>query len=189
MTHASYDLPTHIVTDPVSNRELYVHEDSFNEALEFCDGDVEKAINHYFTIHAISSNLASIRNRVEIDELIEFANKVRKTGEAEIIDDLLLSTPQDSNGCLIAKTLNFGGCVSNDYGDWAMTEINEDLAVTIAEELGLDTVTEKYFGGLETIGVYLPDNIADVAHAFDSYADVELEKYDSYRSNNTENPL
>lgn len=41
------------------------------------------------------------------EELLEFANKIREAGGAELIEALLPSRPNDPSSCLIANALNF----------------------------------------------------------------------------------
>lgn len=50
-------------------------------------------------------------------ELLEFANKVRAAGGANILDALLPSEPSDPRACLIANALNFS-CEVRSIGSW-----------------------------------------------------------------------
>lgn len=180
------NLPTHIVTDSLSGREIYVYEEDFRE----CEGDIDE----YFRLFDDPMNLTFIRERATVDELLKFANEVRIAGGGEVINELMLSEPQNSEGCLIATALNFSSTVNDDYGTWAMHPEDTSLVSVICDELGLDSVAEgrNYDTGEpigEGVGVELPKDISFVAMAFDTYRDVELEQYDSLRNNNVSNPL
>jgi hypothetical protein len=174
------NLPNHVVLDVKSGREVYVYESDW----EKCDNDID----YYFRVYDEPENLAHIRERAEIDEVIEFANKLREAGGGEVINELMLSKPQDSDSCLIANALNFSSFVNDDYGVWAMHPQDSFITEKICDSTGLP----KVFGGdydNELVGVELPHKIALVAMAFDTYRDVELEKYDALRQDNTTNPL
>jgi hypothetical protein len=122
-----------------------------------------------------SSNLEAIRNRASIQEVIDFANKVRKAGGGNIIDDLIPSEPESSNSCLIANALNFHSEIEADSnGVWQMTIHDIETGKAISEEVGLDIIIDEEYN-LAIID--LPENIGFVAKAFDSYQDAELEKY------------
>lgn len=180
------NLPTHIVTDSLSGREIYVYEEDFRE----CEGDIDE----YFRLFDDPMNLTFIRERATVDELLKFANEVRIAGGGEVINELMLSEPQNSEGCLIATALNFSSTVNDDYGTWAMHPEDSGLVSTICSELDLNPVLEgrDYETGERTgdeVGIELPKDISFVAMAFDTYRDVELEQYDSLRNNNVSNPL
>jgi hypothetical protein len=167
-----------IVTDPVSGREVYVGEDF---------EDSGKTLEEYYDYHTMNF----IRTRASIDELLKFANEVRVAGDGEIIDELLMSTPQDSSECLIANALNFSSSINEDYGPWGMYDIDESLIGKISSALGLSIVTETdhYNESENWLGVELPTEIANVAQAFDTFVDVELEQYDAMRFDNQHNPF
>lgn len=104
--------------------------------------------------------------RATLEELKEFANKVREAGGANPIDALIPAVPQDSEQCLIAKNLNFNCSVEpggshngwpND--EWVMVLPDEAIRDSIASKLGLKPVGHY--------GVLLPSEIGAVAQAFD----------------------
>lgn len=64
------------------------------------------------------------------DELLEFANKLRRAGNASLLDALLPSVQGDTHKCLIARNLNFDSMVEPEFsekryadgsGVWVMT--------------------------------------------------------------------
>lgn len=57
-----------------------------------------------------------------VDELIEFVNKIREAGGADVIEALFPSVMGDEEACLIAKALNFQCSVggSEHHREWAM---------------------------------------------------------------------
>jgi hypothetical protein len=172
-----------IVTDPVSGRKIYVNEADFAN----CNSNIDS----YFSAGGNKEGLTNvdlhlIRNRADIDKLLKFANDVRQAGGGEIIDELLMSNPQDSSACLIARALNFDSQVNDDYGPWAMHIDDPVLVFDITESLDLNVVWDDPDYEHTAVGVELPEDIAYVAQAFDTYVDVELEKYDAERSSNYE---
>lgn len=113
-------------------------------------------------------------------ELLEFANKVRKAGGAEVIPALLPSLPCDPVACLIANALNFGCEVDGTSvlpaehggGLWMM----QFLGGTHKECLTRRNAVAKALN-LELYGddeadwpaVLLPEHIGNAALAFDQY--------------------
>lgn len=199
-------LDTKIVTDPVSGREIYVNEEFWNELIkEYPDKTFEEIFDMYFGDYGFDwpdygfnwpasgeELLDFIRGRASIDELLDFANEIRKAGGGELIDELLLSKPKDSNNCLIANALNFDCEVEScDDDNWAMFT-DSDLSITIADKVGLkkcfrqDEIWDEEYGEFIEkeicAGVILPDNIKKVALAFDTQIDVELEEYSVFRN-------
>lgn len=127
------------------------------------------------------------------EELLEFVNKGRAAGGANILEALLPSTPSDRNNCLIANALNFNCEVDvikyhDDIGEttWAMIlppNIGEDRAKSIAEalECELSVVRSVYEVGLgytdtpcefdypnAEVRIILPRHIGNAAAAFDA---------------------
>jgi len=172
------NFPTHIVVDPVSGREVYVDKEKF---------EVSNSLEIYFRSNqGCYQNLHAIRNRASINELLKFANEVRVAGKGEVIDELLMSTPQEAQACIIANALNFDSTVSDDYGTWGMMIHDKSVIHNICDDLGLDIIEDDYDG---VVGVELPENIALVAQAFDTWADVELEQFDVLRQDNESVPV
>lgn len=170
---------THIVLDEESGREIYVKKEFY----DYYDGDLEKYFRYHNSLGMDALN--AIRERASIEELLEFANMVRSGGGGEVIDDLLMSTPQDSSECLIANALNFDCKVNSEHGGaWSMQSGDEDFNNKLADIIGHGTVSYDQDYEDEVVGAILPDKIWKVAVAFDSYADVELEKYDVLRVDN-----
>ena len=112
------------------------------------------------------------------EELLEFVNKARAAGGADILEALLPSKPEIASQCLIANGLNFGCTVSpiNRPADlenddeyrfvWGMTlppNISEDQIDSIAEALGLGRASRP---SGRTLGP-LPAHIGNAADAFD----------------------
>lgn len=106
--------------------------------------------------------------RASLEELIEFANKVREAGGGNPLDALMPSVPGDTQQCLIAKNLNFNCEVDGDgpNGEWTMHVESAETAKDIADSLGLelhDPYEDDYFNT-----VILPPEIGEVARVFDS---------------------
>lgn len=76
------------------------------------------------------------------EELLEFANKVREAGGADVIDALLPSTPEDAHSCLIANALNFKCHVDG----WSHPTI---------------TPSPKYKDGSSKWAMYFPENMSE----------------------------
>lgn len=135
-------------------------------------------------------------DRATLDELLDFANKVREAGGGNPIDALMPAVPEDSHQCLIARNLNFNcqvggeGPADRDDDSWWMTLDSPETRDKIAEALGLESAdwdltsweypsdvnqdaievhTRKY-------GVLLPERIAEVAIEFDRWYEA-LEYY------------
>ena len=96
-------------------------------------------------------------------------------------------------GCSISPFchLNFNSSINEDYGPWGMYDIDESLIGKIANKLNLNiiTVNDDAHEDEKWIGIELPENIANVAQAFDTFVDVELEQYDAMRFDNQHNPF
>lgn len=123
--------------------------------------------------------------RATFEELLEFANEVRRAGGGNPIDALMPAVPADATRCLIAKNLNFNCNVigADSYSDdnlaWAMVVEDSDVRDRIAEALNLPVV--RAHGDFEhygeegqylrttyvTEGIQLPERIGQVAHDFD----------------------
>lgn len=107
------------------------------------------------------------------EEVLEFANSVRKAGGGEALPALLPAKAQDSYSCLIAKALNFH-CrieitdevfVSGDY-QWIMRVDSDELARKIANHCHLRTKRDD-----DGLTVKLPKRIGNVAAVFDAAFD------------------
>jgi hypothetical protein len=118
------------------------------------------------------------------EELIEFANKVRTAGGADVIDALLPSTQTEPAMCLIANALNFSSHISplegansldHRYGPeyryvWAMHlpfDMADSIALAISEAAGVALVRVFFDGDLCTALAPLPPHIGNAADAFD----------------------
>jgi hypothetical protein len=104
-------------------------------------------------------------------ELLDFANRLRKLGGANVIDAFMPSSPGQANACLIANALNFGASVSPvgiEGATWRMTfplNVKVSTVEIIAHALGLDHV---YLTGREVSReVVLPKLVGNAAWAFD----------------------
>lgn len=113
--------------------------------------------------------------RATLDELLEFANKVRNAGGGNPIDALMPAVPADPKQCLIAKNLNFNCWVdAGEYGDeWTMWVTTRELAQNIAKAVGCDTATSTRVDTETSVsfpvyGIVLPKEIGEVAQQFDS---------------------
>jgi hypothetical protein len=110
------------------------------------------------------------------EELIEFVNRGRQAGGADVLDALLPSRPLQPHACLIANALNFGCEVACQYDMkkghilrwpsgawiWRMTlPFNTPRAKTmlVAEAMDLPVVEDYHLG--------LPEHIGNAARAFD----------------------
>jgi hypothetical protein len=108
------------------------------------------------------------------EELLEFANKVRKAGGADVIEALLPSLKGAQSKCLIANALNFS-CRVHGYDRWSRwedgskeyrwcMELPENMDVERAEKIASEV-------GLEYDEEYhcfpLPRHIGNAAYAFD----------------------
>lgn len=127
-------------------------------------------------------------------ETLEFCNRVREAGGGDVLQELLPSTPQEQNACLIANGLNFDCAVAPfergpdrreelerenglEHEPWVMKVINgeDGLGDRIALELNLVVagVTEEdswneWEEPEKEIEILLPERIANVARAFDA---------------------
>lgn len=121
-------------------------------------------------------------------ELLDFANKIREAGGADVLEALMPSKPGDAEACLIANALNFGCSVRPVRGHlptyedgsspWVM-EIggDEDKLRELGEALDLPivTITRSRFNYSTYLDEYydvdvlaLPKHIGNAAEAFDS---------------------
>jgi hypothetical protein len=112
--------------------------------------------------------------RATLDELLDFANKVREAGGGNPLTALIPAVPEDSSQCLIAKNLNFNCRVdsmgaSNEFDKtqlWGMYLEDEGTRDAIADALDLSTFEQPSDNG-EEYGVVLPKRIGQVANDFD----------------------
>lgn len=103
------------------------------------------------------------------EEVIEFANKIRKAGGANILDTLMPSQVSNTRHCLIANALNFSCRVITVYKlEGGQFKWNMILPSNL--ELSIDC---------ERIGnaIVLPQHIGNAAHAFDCATDGWTIKY------------
>lgn len=130
---------------------------------------------------------ATAVKRASLDELKEFANKVRAAGGGNPLDALMPSVPEDGSQCLIAKNLNFNCAVygldsdteerSDGGSHWHMVVESKDLRDQIADTLGLAKVDHEEYLGWDAktkeekyemkYGIRLPEEIGEVAAEFD----------------------
>jgi hypothetical protein len=125
------------------------------------------------------------------DQLLDFANKVRKAGGGDPIEGFFPAKPSSSTSCLIAKALNFGCSVdvddNNEVTDretWAMylegtDQLEVDARVRkIAKATGTKILTKDYDDFYDEVpnedapdevayGILLPARIGNTALAFD----------------------
>lgn len=129
--------------------------------------------------------------RATLEELLEFANKVREAGGGNPLDALMPAVPADASQCLIAKNLNFNCEVDKPFagGDWAMNfHSDRETRDAVAEALGLEPRTTpdlpenmsppqraQYEDEDFSYYVMLPDEIGQVAEEFDEWAELEGE--------------
>jgi len=106
-----------------------------------------------------------------MEELFEFANKVRAAGGGNPIDALMPAVPEDPTKCLIARNLNFNCAVDGTKDDrWKMSLDDEAVRDRIAEALDLEVCDEYGEAEDETtleFSVILPESIGQVASDFD----------------------
>lgn len=125
--------------------------------------------------------------RASIQEVLEFANKVREAGGANPLDALMPAVPAQPHACLIAKNLNFNCSVYGVDGHydsdgnpmWAMWFTPEDREIRdrIADSLDLPRVSESSWNGAPLKeGVVLPERIGNVAQTFDNVWDAVRSK-------------
>lgn len=116
------------------------------------------------------------------EELLEFANTVRKAGGANVLEALLPSRQGNSESCLIATALNFG-CNIDSHGDsypdgvgkWAMEfpahMSNERIKEIIAQVPGGRLIKSPFAEeGEKRYAMLLPKHIGNAALAFDEGA-------------------
>lgn len=108
--------------------------------------------------------------RATLDETLAFANAVREAGGGNPLDALMPAIPQDQHQCLIAKNLNFNCYVTVYDKAWGMYVEDKELALRIANNLGLTMDMSRVFDGF--FGVYLPPEIGEVASDFDAAQDI-----------------
>jgi hypothetical protein len=174
-----------VVTDDVSGRQIIVDTNTWNS----CGKNVDAYFSHKNNING----LKAIRNRASIEQVVNFANAVREAGGGSLIEELLPSVPEEPNSCLVANALNFDCDVNSHAGVWYMEIYESEKGIDIAEQLDLEYDAPKYLdyvddetgkehyayeGGCE---IYLPEEIGLVAEAFDTWADYELEEFNSSR--------
>lgn len=110
-------------------------------------------------------------DRATLDEVLEFANKVREAGGGNPLDALMPATPTASTECLVAKNLNFNCRVAADLDEdeaWFMEVESESLAKQIGQELGLNFYkSSATWHGVGEWRITLPEEIARVAEDFD----------------------
>lgn len=152
------------------------------------------------------STMTFTKPRATLEELLEFANRVRQAGGGNPLDALMPAVPVDSKQCLIAKNLNFNcevrglPCVDFDgvptepyCGAWAMHFQDRELRDRIAEALELP-VANSYSMGEECSWGYrrryrayamiLPNEIGQVASDFDRWNDaLRYDARDKYGRN------
>ena len=111
-------------------------------------------------------------------ELLDFCNRVREAGGANILEELLPSIPGQGYECLIANALNFGCRVwpvgrrmDGLFSEWHMQlpdNITSEQAEAIAGAVGNPVIrTKPDQWGQEPPYVVLPEHIGNAAHAFD----------------------
>lgn len=178
-----------VITDDVSGRRIIVDNDNWIAS--------EEKIEYYFVnyVDGGKSALYDIRNRASIEEVLEFANNVRKAGGGQLIDGLFPSIPQEPTYCLIANALNFDCEVNLSDGVWTMDIDDNKLGAEIGQKMNLTYDDGSYVDyvddetGEEVIdyegfcSIELPHEIGIVAGAFDSCVDYELEEFNQARNN------
>jgi len=180
-----------VITDPISERDIIVEEPNVDSS----DWSTEATLI-FLGYNVDSQYLHAIRNRCSIDELLTFANEVRKYGGSNnMLSELIPSNPGNSHSCLIANALNFESEIDCPYDNWRMNIGSAEIVKAIGNGMGLEyyiheeevehynETTEDY--EYETIEgdagyVTLPEEIGLAAFAFDSYCDYELECFNSH---------
>jgi hypothetical protein len=122
--------------------------------------------------------------RATLQELLDFANKVREAGGGNPISALMPAVPEDETQCLIAKNLNFNCVVDGGLSDrdelvegrkqnvdeWMMTVDDKDVRDRIATALGLDSVDyTEWDSDKVQYGIILPPEISQIAVDFDRW--------------------
>ena len=124
--------------------------------------------------------------RASLEEVREFANKVREAGGGNPLDALMPAVPSDASQCLIAKNLNFNCVVNNPdggNGPWMMHVDDEKIARSIAEALELELIYDEGCGSPyddPAWGLVLPDEIGQVANDFDKAFSIALALTDGF---------
>jgi len=124
--------------------------------------------------------------RATLNEVLDFANKVREAGGGNPLDALMPAVPQDSSQCLIARNLNFNCEVygSSYQGErflsdrhgyntdefWSMFVDDGDTAQKIAAAIDSDVFSRTVLGTTQW-EIPLPPRIGAVARDFDSAFD------------------
>ena len=116
--------------------------------------------------------------RASLDELLEFANKVREAGGGAVLHALMPAVPEDPKACLVAANLNFNCWVQHSvrHNRWAMFVEDEELAARIADAIGepyLDEAIQDDAYSLtgpkiDAWAIRLPERIGLVAEDFDA---------------------
>lgn len=121
--------------------------------------------------------VASVAGQVEYAteiELLDFANRLRRLGGANVIDAFMPSVAGSAKHCLIANALNFSALVSPcvpGNGRWQMNfpdNVSTETIDRIANALGL----ARYGTGL-----ILPQLVGNAANAFDQAPNGWVTKY------------
>lgn len=117
------------------------------------------------------------------EELLEFANKLREAGQADVLEALIPSKPEDPTMCLLAQALNFSCLVnvtdevvkaadpSNPEGfryTWRMVlppGTSFEVAERLSKAVGVP-LTNDYLLGAYALAP-LPAHIGNAADAFD----------------------
>lgn len=110
-----------------------------------------------------------------VSELLEFCNKGRAAGAADLLDALLPSQPGNSEACLIANAMNFGCWVDRmafvererrgiEGSPWFMiiARMPQERAQVIADALGCSLHDTD-----DGLAIMLPEHIGNAAEAFD----------------------
>lgn len=129
--------------------------------------------------------------RATLEETHAFANAVREAGGGNPLDALMPAVPEDSTQCLIAKNLNFNcavqpsGKTSDNF--WVMVVYDKEVRDRIASALGLRKINDPIALQQEDVevpvyGVRLPQEIANVAMAFDEWMDASHQYHNYGRS-------
>jgi hypothetical protein len=111
-------------------------------------------------------------------ELLQFCNKVREVGGAELLPALLPSEPGNASQCLIARALNFDcsvDCTGPSFEDsfgavrprWQMQVDSRERYDAIEGFVGLGGVADD---GYFEYRVNLPEEIGNAALLFDQHA-------------------
>lgn len=102
-----------------------------------------------------------------LDELKDFANKVREAGGGKPLDALMPAVPSDQYMCLIAKNLNCKCNVTAEgpNGEWIMVLKDKTTRDNIAKALKLKA-WDRQCG--TAYAVILPERIGRIAEEFDS---------------------